>query len=144
MEEFISHSLEDTKAIGMKIAEKLSIGDVVAYKGSMGAGKTTLTRAIALALGADDIVSSPTFAIVNEYKGNTLIRHFDMYRIEDYDSLYSTGFFDYLDAGDSIMLIEWSENIEEVLPDQTLVIDIDFGSTQNERIFRIYSIRERV
>lgn len=142
MEEYISHSLSETQKLGSDIAGKLKPGSVIAYKGPMGAGKTTLTRSIVTALGAEDVVSSPTFALMNEYQGRVLIRHFDMYRISDYDSLYSTGFFDYLDSEDSIIIIEWSENIENILPDNAVVIEIKYGNNENERIFKIYPLKE--
>ncbi len=101
----------------------------------MGMGKTTLTRSIVEALGGGDCVSSPTFAIVNEYQGKFSIYHFDMYRVTNWDDLYSTGFFDYLDNG--IIIIEWSENIENALPDNTIKIYISHGNDENERIFKI-------
>ncbi|MBQ5565341.1 MAG: tRNA (adenosine(37)-N6)-threonylcarbamoyltransferase complex ATPase subunit type 1 TsaE, partial [Clostridia bacterium] len=77
----------------------------------------------------------PTFAIVNEYKTKFNIYHFDMYRITGWDDLYSTGFFDYLDTG--ILIVEWSENIENALPDNAIKINIKKGNTDNERIFEI-------
>ena len=86
-------------------------------------------------LGGDDVVSSPTFAIVNEYRAKYNIYHFDMYRISGWDDLYSTGVFDYLDNG--IIIIEWSENIENALPEDIIKIEISKGNSDTERIFRI-------
>ena len=132
---FKTKNLTETEELGKKIAHALKGSEVIAYFGGLGMGKTTLTRAIVNALGTDDDVSSPTFAIVNEYKTKFNIYHFDMYRIAGWDDLYSTGFFDYLDTG--ILIVEWSENIENALPDNAIKINIKKGNTDNERIFEI-------
>lgn len=145
MMEYQTRSLEETAALGAEIAASLRGGEIIAYKGSMGAGKTTLTHSIVAALGAGNVVSSPTFALMHEYKGGRLtVRHFDMYRIHDWDELYSTGFMDYLDDENAVMLIEWSENVEEALPPETLFIEIGFGKEDNERIIKIYNREENV
>ena len=86
-------------------------------------GKTAFTRGVAAGLGCRGSVTSPTFAIVNRYEGTVPLNHFDMYRIDGFDSLYSTGFFDYLDER-SVSAVEWSENISEYLPENTIYIDI--------------------
>ena len=130
MSVYVSKSLEDTALLGRKIAEKIKDNDIIAYFGGMGMGKTTLTRSIVEAMGGGDCVSSPTFAIVNEYHGKCSIYHFDMYRVNNWDDLYSTGFFDYLDNG--IIIIEWSENIEPFLPEERINITIKRIS-DNER-----------
>ena len=135
MSVYVSKSLEDTALLGRKIAEKIKDNDIIAYFGRMGMGKTTLTRSIVEAMGGGDCVSSPTFAIVNEYHGKCSIYHFDMYRVNNWDDLYSTGFFDYIDNG--LIIIEWSENIENALPDNIIRISISHGNDENERIFEI-------
>lgn len=127
--------LEETNALGRRIANALHGTEVIAYFGGLGMGKTTLTRAIAEALGTSDSVSSPTFALVNEYRAKYKIYHFDMYRVSSWDDLYSTGFFDYLDTG--VLIIEWSENIENALPENTIRINISKGEGENDRIFEI-------
>ncbi len=99
-------------------------------------GKTAFTRGLALGLGAGDVVSSPTFAIVNEYTGRLTVEHFDMYRIDSWDSLYSTGFFDYLDTG-RVLVIEWSENIDGALPDSAIYIHIAPGDKESQRVITI-------
>lgn len=107
----ITASQVETEALGGRFAKTLKAGDVVAMYGELGAGKTAFTRGALRELGFDGSVSSPTFAIVNEYATKDFIlNHFDMYRIEDEDALYSTGFYDYLD-GKRVLFIEWSENI---------------------------------
>ncbi|MGN1340332.1 MAG: tRNA (adenosine(37)-N6)-threonylcarbamoyltransferase complex ATPase subunit type 1 TsaE [Oscillospiraceae bacterium] len=109
--EYISRSPEETAGIANEIACGLRSGDIILYEGDMGAGKTTLTKGIAAALGITDPVTSPTFALVNEYpQGRLPLFHFDLYRIDSYDDLYAVGFFDYLDR-DGIIAAEWSENI---------------------------------
>lgn len=138
MSVYISHSVKETHEIGEKLGKTLKSGDVVAYFGGMGMGKTTFTHGLAKGLGIDEKeVSSPTFALVHEYRGraNTLY-HFDMYRIESWDDLYSTGFFDYLDFG-GILAVEWSENIENALPDDSIKIMFKHGDCENERIIEI-------
>lgn len=121
----ISHSPEETIEFARKLGEKLSAGDVIAYKGGLGAGKTTFTRGLAIGLGLGDNVSSPTFALVNEYSGkNITLYHFDMYRIEGEDDLETTGFYDY-PFEDNVVAVEWSENIEGCLPENTIYITIN-------------------
>lgn len=138
MIKLVSHSAEDTEEIGAKIAEKLSGTEVIALFGGLGMGKTAFTRGVASALGVEDGVSSPTFALVNEYRGRYNIYHFDMYRVTSWDDLYSTGFFDYIDNG--ILIIEWSENIEGALPENAIRISISVGETETDRIFEIEGV----
>lgn len=113
MKEYITNSVEETIAAAEEVAASLSSGDIILYEGDMGAGKTHFTKGIAKCLGIDDEITSPTFALVNEYYGKLPLFHFDLYRIESYDDLYAIGFFDYLDRG-GIIAAEWSENISEL------------------------------
>lgn len=137
MQNFVTESPAETEALGEKLAQKLKPGTVLALYGEMGAGKTALTRGIARGLGIEGGVCSPTFALVHEYAGRLPIYHFDMYRVEGWDDLYSTGFFDYLDAADGVLIVEWSENIENALPDDAVPIRLRQGSTENERMISI-------
>ena len=123
MKVFYSSSVEQTEQFALKFAQKLKSGDVVAFTGGLGMGKTAFVRGALQAFGDCD-VSSPTFAIVNHYRCTPDIYHFDMYRVKGEDDLYSTGFYDYLDAG-GILFIEWSENIRELLPDDTIYVHIE-------------------
>lgn len=116
-------SAEETIDLGRKIGEKLRGGDMIAFRGGLGAGKTTMTRGIALGMGLRDEVSSPTFALVNEYRGSLRLCHFDMYRITGALDLESTGFFDYI-SDDCVIAIEWSENIADELPDGYITIEL--------------------
>ncbi len=123
MNKIITRSPEETIAFAQKIGALLRKGDVIAYTGGLGAGKTTFTRGLAIGAGLEDEVTSPTFALINEYRGKLNIYHFDMYRIEGMDDLETTGFFDY-PMEDSVFVIEWSENITEALPENTIYIEI--------------------
>lgn len=114
--EFISESPEQTRQIAADFAKTLKAGDVVLYEGDLGAGKTAFTKGIGEALSVEEAVTSPTFAIVNEYEGKLPLFHFDLYRLENYDDLYSIGFFDYLTRG-GIIAAEWSENIPDLAAD---------------------------
>ena len=136
---YISNSVTDTEALAARLAEKLRGGEVIAFTGSMGMGKTAFTRGLVAGLGGGDVVSSPTFALVNEYEARLTVQHFDMYRVSGWDDLYSTGFFDYLDTG-SVLVIEWSENIDGALPDDVIRIDIQKGEAETERIIAIDGI----
>lgn len=135
MKRIISYSPGDTENIGRELAGKLQGNEVIALFGGLGMGKTAFTRGLCAGLGVDDGVSSPTFALVNEYSGRFNIYHFDMYRVTTWDDLYSTGFFDYI--GNGVLVIEWSENIEGALPENAVKITISRGENDNQRIFEI-------
>ncbi|MBQ7522744.1 MAG: tRNA (adenosine(37)-N6)-threonylcarbamoyltransferase complex ATPase subunit type 1 TsaE [Clostridia bacterium] len=130
-----SNSYEETLTIGETIAKSLNGTEVIALFGGLGMGKTTFTTGLVKGLGAENCVSSPTFALVNEYHARFTVYHFDMYRISTWDDLYSIGFFDYLDNG--ILVIEWSENIENALPENCIKITIAKGDNENQRIFTV-------
>ncbi|MBP1560554.1 MAG: tRNA (adenosine(37)-N6)-threonylcarbamoyltransferase complex ATPase subunit type 1 TsaE [Oscillospiraceae bacterium] len=118
-------SPEETMAFAEKIGSLLRGGDVIAYKGGLGAGKTTFTRGLALGMGLPDEVFSPTFALVNEYRGKGLtLYHFDMYRIMNAEALETTGFYDYM-SDSAVIACEWSENISECLPKNAVTITIE-------------------
>lgn len=131
MTEFISKSEKQTQDFARDFAKTLSRGSVIAFEGDLGAGKTAFTRGLAEGLNCRDSVSSPTFAIVNEYDGEIPLFHFDMYRIETFSALYSIGFFEYLERG-GVCAIEWSENIYSALPDDAIFVCIEKIS-ENER-----------
>lgn len=125
MTKFISHSPAETEAFAENLAKKLCGGEIIAFKGPMGMGKTCFTRGLARGLGFTGQVTSPTFALVNEYVGGRLsLYHFDMYRIEGWEDLYSCGYFDYMEAG-GVIAAEWSENIEGALEGEVITVTID-------------------
>ena len=136
---FVSKSVSDTESIAEKLGRVLKSGNVVAYFGGLGMGKTAFTRGLAKGMGITADVSSPTFAIVNDYGGNPPLVHFDMYKVESWDDLYSSGFFDYLDMG-AVLAVEWSENIENALPDDTIRVTIEQGEEAEERFITIEGI----
>ena len=112
-----THSADETQALGKKLAESLRPGDVIAYFGDLGAGKTAFTRGIAEGLGVSEQVTSPTYTIVNEYlSGRLPLFHFDMYRLGSSDELFDIGWEDYLARG-GVCAVEWSENVEDALQD---------------------------
>ncbi len=135
MKRLFSNSAQETEQIGEQLAQTLCGNEVIALFGGLGMGKTAFTRGLARGLGVNDGVSSPTFALVNEYRGKYMIYHFDMYRVQTWEDLYSTGFFDYLDNG--VLVIEWSENIEGALPDNALRVTIGRGDRDDQRIIEI-------
>lgn len=137
---FKTYSPSETEKLAFDLARKIPYGRVVAMFGDLGAGKTAFTRGFTKGLGIECDVSSPTFALVNEYRGSgKTLYHFDMYRINGWDDLYSTGYFDYLDEGASL-IIEWSENIEAVLPDDCVRITIRKTDDINERIIEVSGV----
>ena len=112
-----THSPEETEAVGRKLAAQLRPGDVLAYYGDLGAGKTAFTRGLASGLGVTETVTSPSYTIVNEYlSGRLPLFHFDMYRLGSADELFDIGWEDYLARG-GVCAVEWSENVEDALRD---------------------------
>ena len=132
MVSFVTKSAAETEELAAQIAEKLMPGTVIAFFGG-------ITRGLARGLGLDSHVSSPTFAIVNDYGGNPPLVHFDMYRVTSWDDLYTTGFYDYMDMG-AILAVEWSENIENAIPENAVRITIEQGGSDDERIITIDGI----
>lgn len=137
MERIITHSYNETVAFAEEFAKTLKKGTVIAYLGDLGAGKTAFTSGLVKGLGIKCDVSSPTFAICNEYHsdGKTLY-HFDMYRVDGWDDLYSTAFFDYLET-DAYIAVEWSENVYGALPEDAVMVEISKLS-ESEREIKIY------
>lgn len=119
-----TQSAAETEALGEKLARRLQGGEVIAFTGDLGAGKTAFTRGLARGLGITDRVTSPTFTIVNEYEGGRLpLFHFDMYRLSCSDELYDIGWEDYLARG-GVCAVEWSEIVEDALESDTIRVDI--------------------
>ena len=136
--EYLSNCTEDTEALGERLAEKLRPGDVVAYTGDLGAGKTAFTRGLARGLGVTERVTSPTFTIVNEYEGGRLpLFHFDMYRLSSADELFDIGWEDFLRRG-GVCAVEWSETVRDALEPDTIYVDIRRGAGDNQRILTLH------
>lgn len=141
MQEFVTHSYEETLQKAADFAKTVKKGTVIGFIGGLGMGKTAFTSGFVKGLGINADVLSPTFAICNEYIGNDCrVYHFDMYRIESWDDLYSTGFFDYIDSG-AYILAEWSENVFGALPDDSVIIEIE-KLGDNDRKFKIMNKTE--
>jgi len=138
MEIYEANSLSETEVIAEKVAEKVKNGGFLALYGGMGAGKTTFVRGLVKALIPEciDLVHSPTFAIVNEYRGEKMsIFHFDLYRLTDEDDLYSTGFYDYGEQG-ALIITEWSELFEDSIPEDAIKLKIE-NIGENRRRFTL-------
>lgn len=139
--EFVTHSREETEALGGRLAGALTGGRVVAFTGDLGAGKTAFVAGMAKALGVEERVTSPTFTIVNEYEGGRLpLFHFDMYRLGSADELFHIGWEDYLARG-GVCAVEWSENVAEAIEDDAVRVSIVRGDGEDDRIVRIEGVQ---
>ena len=131
--EFITNSPEQTEQVGVALGKILPPGTILAYEGDLGAGKTAFTRGLARGLGAGDMVTSPTYTIVNEYlSGRIPLFHFDMYRLSCADDLWDIGWDDYLDRG-GVCAVEWSENVQEAM-DGAIRVRIEKTGEETRRI----------
>ena len=131
--EFITNAPEQTELVGAKLAQQLTAGTIIAYKGDLGAGKTAFTRGLARGLGAKESVTSPTYTIVNEYlSGRLPLFHFDMYRLHSADELFDIGWEDYLDRG-GVCAVEWSENVADAL-ENPITVTIEKLGEDSRRI----------
>jgi tRNA threonylcarbamoyladenosine biosynthesis protein TsaE len=138
--EFITHSPDETRALGARLAQTLRGGDVVAFTGDLGAGKTAFVSGMAQGLGIDERVTSPTFTIVNEYEGGRLpLFHFDMYRLGSADELFDIGWEDYLARG-GVCAVEWTENVAEAIEPDAVRVSIRRGDDDNSRVIDIQGV----
>ena len=130
---FTTNSPAETEAIGAALGKILSPGTVIAYRGDLGAGKTAFTRGLAKGLGCTDMVTSPTYTIVNEYlNGRMPLFHFDMYRLASSDDLWDIGWEDYLERG-GVCAVEWSENVEDAM-EGAMSVTIEKTGEESRRI----------
>lgn len=136
--EFHVHSIEGLAEVSDYLMSMREEADVIAFYGSMGAGKTTLIKDLCHRMGVTDEVNSPTFAIVNEYvtEAGESVYHFDFYRIKKLEEAYDIGYENYFYSG-NLCLIEWPELIEPLLPERYLRVDIRLGATDDERIIKV-------
>ena len=126
----------ETVEFGAEIGRKAVAGAVIALTGDLGAGKTTLTKAIAAGLGVEDVITSPTFNIVKEYDtGRLPLYHFDVYRIGDEDEMYELGYEEYF-YGEGVCVLEWADLIPELIPEEAIRINIEYGKEEGERIYK--------
>ncbi len=134
--DYITQSAAETEALGERLGKTLTGGEILAYEGNLGMGKTAFTRGLARGLGFNGRVTSPTFTIVNEYEGRIPLFHFDMYRLADEDELFDIGWEDYLARG-GVIAVEWSERIPDALPPETRWVRFARGETDDSRIITI-------
>ena len=138
---FTTHIAAETEALGERLAARQTGGEVIAYTGDLGAGKTAFTRGLARGLGITDRVTSPTFTIVNEYEGGRLpLFHFDMYRLSSSDELYDIGWEDYLARG-GVCAVEWSEIVSDALEENELIrVDIKNECGNDDRTITVTGV----
>ncbi|MGI6747877.1 MAG: tRNA (adenosine(37)-N6)-threonylcarbamoyltransferase complex ATPase subunit type 1 TsaE [Anaerovoracaceae bacterium] len=127
----------DTKRFGIELAQKLKPGDIVALIGDIGTGKTTLTKSIAEGLGITEMITSPTFTIVQEYmSGRIPLYHFDVYRLNSEEEMYELGYEEYF-FGKGVCVVEWADKILELIPQDSIIIRIEYGTNEEQRIYHI-------
>ena len=138
----ILKSLEETQKFGVKLGNALKKGDILCLNGDLGAGKTTLTKSIGIGLGVNEYITSPTFALINQYSGKLPVYHFDVYRLENVEEIYVLGFDEYF-YGNGVCIIEWADKIEKMIPKERIVVDIEKTEDLDGRIIKISGFQER-
>ena len=140
--EYQSNSVQETEELGRKLAQYLKAGDVIAYTGDLGAGKTAFTRWVAQGLGIAERITSPTFTIVDEHEGGRLpLFHFDLYRLYSAEELFDIGWEDYLQRG-GVCAVEWSERMEDMLEEEPIWVEIRQGDREEQRLITIRNVPE--
>lgn len=131
-------SVEQTVEVGIKLGKLLQKGDIVCLSGNLGTGKTAFTNGIAKSLGIDGYITSPTFTIVNEYRGDVPLYHFDAYRLADSEEMFEIGFEEYIE-GNGVVVIEWPQRISDILPQEYIWIEIkkDMEAGTDARVIEI-------
>ncbi|MDX9916494.1 MAG: tRNA (adenosine(37)-N6)-threonylcarbamoyltransferase complex ATPase subunit type 1 TsaE [Gudongella sp.] len=135
-------SINETIEFGIRLGKLLQPSDFVCLNGDLGAGKTTLSKAIGQGLGVEDYITSPTFTLMNSYDGRLPMYHFDVYRLDDWHQLEDIGAEDYF-YGDGVCLVEWADKIEEFLPEKRLELYIEEGSLPEERTIHIKAFGDK-
>ena len=133
MVKIVLKGLKETEEFGQKLGSLLEGGDLLSLTGDLGAGKTTLTKSIGIGLEISDYITSPTFTLINEYKGRVWLYHFDVYRLEGVEDLLDLGYEDYF-YSDGVTIVEWGDKIEDILPENRININIKKGKKLDERI----------
>ena len=141
--EYITHSPEETEALGAEYAKSLKAGDVVAFSGDLGAGKTLFVQSLAHTLGVEGEVTSPTFNLMNVYEGICPIYHFDLYRLETEEELEDIGFYEYTEDPEGIVVIEWSDKFPQCMPEERVVVRIEKSDDGDGRHITFASVGER-
>lgn len=133
MVKIVLKGLKETEEFGQKLGSLLEGGDLLSLTGDLGAGKTTLTKSIGIGLEISDYITSPTFTLINEYKGRVWLYHFDVYRLEGEEDLLDLGYEDYF-YSNGVTIVEWGDKIEDILPENRININIKKGKKLDERI----------
>lgn len=141
IKKIITYSSAETENVGAELAKTLKAGDFVAMFGDLGVGKTAFIRGIAKQLCPAARVQSPTYTIVNEYRGDVPLFHFDMYRIDSEETLYATGFFDYAERG--VIAAEWCENIEDFVPENSVFVTVEKDLSSGDENKRIITVEDK-
>lgn len=128
----VSNNVEETFGIGMKLGAVLQKGNIVCLSGDLGAGKTAFTKGIGSGLCISEYVTSPTYTIINEYVGRIPLYHFDVYRLDNVEEMYELGYEEYF-FGDGGVVIEWADNIKDIIPSERLWITILKTDDENKR-----------
>lgn len=129
-------SADATRAVAAALAEKLVPGDLVLLVGDLGAGKTAFVQGLAKGLGVDEPVTSPTFTIVQQYEGRLRLAHVDVYRLDRVQDLYDLGFDEMIDGG-GVTVVEWGDLVAQAIPTEHLLVRIDPGEADNERVLEL-------
>ena len=136
MKTIIIKNETDTEAFGIQLGKTLRKGQIVALIGDLGTGKTTLTKYIARGLGVRDVVTSPTFTLIQEYRSGRLpLYHFDVYRLDRAEDLYELGYEEYF-FGEGVSVIEWADKVRELIPEEALTIYMEYGEQEGERVYQ--------
>lgn len=138
-----SDSPDKTRLLGSKIASLIKNNLVICLEGDLGAGKTLFTQSLCKALQVKEVVTSPTFNLMNVYEGKKRIYHFDLYRLEQPEDLEEIGFYEYSDVDDEVVLIEWPDRFLDYMPEDYLYLQIERGSAETERIITVNLIGDK-
>ena len=133
---------EETAALAERLGAAAEAGTVLCLVGDLGAGKTLFTQGFARGLGVTDEVTSPTFALMNQYRGRLPVTHFDLYRLEREDELDDIGFYEYAEDNRGVVLIEWADKFPDALPEPHIRLEIERGETKNERRLTFFTTEE--
>lgn len=140
--EIILNGINETEEFGIRLGGLLKAGDILCLNGDLGAGKTTLTKSIGIGLGVEEYITSPTFALINQYSGRMPVYHFDVYRLENSDELYDLGFDEYF-YGNGVCIIEWADKIDRMIPKERITLDIEKGRDEDSRIIKLTGYGDR-
>ncbi|MBR1553216.1 MAG: tRNA (adenosine(37)-N6)-threonylcarbamoyltransferase complex ATPase subunit type 1 TsaE [Schwartzia sp.] len=131
--EMVTHSPEETAAVAERLGAAAEAGTALCLVGDLGAGKTLFTQGFARGLGVTGEVTSPTFALMNQYQGRLPVTHFDLYRLEREEELDEIGFYEYAEDRRGVVLIEWADKFPDALPEPHIRLEIKRGEKEDER-----------